>query len=202
MVELYVIRHGETDTNKEVRINGRSTDMPLNETGIKQAHELAEEIDISKFDYIYTSPMKRALQTAKILNQGVDDELIQDERLYEADYGSWDGVKESELYAKYPQTFDDNGFLLPNFMDYAENAEPYESVYKRVESFLAEITELGDKKVMAVCHGFISRAIFKQVTGIPDISAVVQSANAGVSKYQLLRTHRYVRFYARKKYIG
>lgn len=201
MVELYVVRHGETDTNKEVRINGRSTDLPLNKTGIKQSEELAKEVDMSTFDVIYTSPMKRAKQTAEILNQGVHDELLQDERLAEADYGSWDGVRESEIYPKYPQVIDENGFLLPNYIDYAKDGEDYQDVYKRVESFLQDITKLGDKKVMAVCHGFISRSIFKQVTGITDISTVVQSANCGVSKYQLTDKHRYVRFYARKKFV-
>ena len=201
MVELYVVRHGETDTNKEIRINGRSTDLPLNATGRKQASELANELDMSSFDVVYTSPMKRALETAEILNQGVHDELIQDERLYEADYGSWDGLTEKELYKQYPQAFDENGFLLPNFIDYAKNAENYQDVYRRVDSFLNEITELGDKKVLAVCHGFISRSVFKLVTGIDDISKVVQSANAGVSKYQLTKNNRYLRFYARKKFI-
>ncbi|MCH4009091.1 histidine phosphatase family protein [Companilactobacillus sp.] len=199
MAELYVVRHGETDTNKEMRINGRSTNMPLNEKGIQQAENLAKEIDMSSFDVVYTSPMTRALQTAEILNKGVHDELIQDDRLYEADYGSWDGVSEDELEKKYPQTFDENGFLLPSYINYAENAEDYEHVYQRVESFLQDVTKLGDKKVMAVCHGFISRAIFKQVTGISDISKVVQSANAGISKYQLTEKNRYLRFYARKK---
>ena len=201
MVELYIVRHGETDTNKEMRINGRSTNMPLNEKGIQQAEELAKEIDMSSFDVVYTSPMKRAMQTAEILNNGVHDELIQDERLFEADYGSWDGRSEEEMISKYPDTVDENGFLLPNFIQYAEGAEKYEDVYARVDSFLNDVTKLGDKKVMAVCHGFISRAVFKLVTETPSISTVVQSANCGVSKYQLTENHRYVRFYARKKFI-
>lgn len=201
MVELYVVRHGETSTNKEMKVNGHSTDMPLNETGIEQAKALAEQLDISSFDVIYTSPMKRALQTAEILNKGVHDVLIKDDRLYEADYGSWDGVSEKELMEQHPDAFDENGFLLPTFLKYAKNAESYEHVYQRVESFLNDMAKLGDEKVMVVCHGFISRVIFKQVTGIPDLSKVVQPANAGVSKYQLTANNRYLRFYARKKFI-
>lgn len=83
MVELYIVRHGETDTNYEGRINGMPTDKPLNANGIKQVEELKKHIDITKFDEIYSSPMKRAVQTAEILTDGAL-EIKQDKRLYEA----------------------------------------------------------------------------------------------------------------------
>lgn len=201
MVELYVVRHGETDTNYEMRVNGRSTDMPLNQTGIEQARALRNEIDMTTFDIVYTSPLKRAKETAQILNNGIHDALIVDDRLAEADYGTWDGVSEKELYQEHPETFDENGFLLPSFIEYAENAESYQSVYRRVESFLQDISTLGDQRVMTVCHGFISRAILRQVLEINDLSKIVQPANGGVSKYQLTEKNRYLRFYARKKFI-
>ncbi|MFD1472404.1 histidine phosphatase family protein [Companilactobacillus mishanensis] len=201
MVELYVVRHGETDTNSEGRINGMLTNKPLNETGKKQVEELAKEMNVDQFDEIYTSPLSRAVQTARILDKGMHPIIIEEPRLYETDYGTWDGMSEAKITKEHPEAMDENGFLYPNFVNYAENAEDYDSVYKRVEDFVAEMQTKGDAKILAVCHGFISRAIFKVVTGIPDISTVVQPDNAGVSKYRLTKEHRYVLYYARTKDI-
>jgi len=197
MVELYIVRHGETDTNYEGRINGMSTDKPLNAKGIAQVEELKKYIDINKFDEIYSSPMKRAMQTAEILNQNVH-EIKQDKRLYEADYGSWDGLKESELHDKYPDVFDENNYLLPGYTKYAKNGEEYADVYKRVEDFMDDMAKEGDEKIMVVCHGFVSRSFMKVVTGAQNISQIIQPDNAGVSKFVISDSGvKYMYYYGR-----
>jgi len=197
MVELYNVRHGETDTNYEGRINGMSTDKPLNAKGIEQVETLEKEIDINKFDEIYSSPMKRAMQTAEILNQGVH-EIHQDKRLVEADYGSWDGLKESDLHVKYPDAFDENRYLLPNYTKYAKDGEEYDDVYKRIEDFMDDMAKKGNKKIMVVCHGFVSRSFVKVVTGAKNISNIIQPDNAGVSKYMISDSGtKYLMYYGR-----
>jgi len=197
MVELYIVRLGETDTNYEGRINGMSTDKPLNANGIKQIEELEKHIDINKFDEIYSSPMKRAMQTADILNHGVH-EIKQDKRLYEADYGSWDGIKEDDLVDEYPDAFDENHYLLPAYTKYAKNGEEYADVYKRVEDFMNDMAKKGNEKILVVCHGFISRSFMKVVTGAQNISNIIQPNNAGVSKYKISDTGiKYVMYYGR-----
>ncbi|ALB28001.1 histidine phosphatase family protein [Companilactobacillus heilongjiangensis] len=197
MVELYIVRHGETDTNYEGRINGMSTDKPLNAKGIAQVEELKKYIDINKFDEIYSSPMKRAMQTAEILNQNVH-EIKQDKRLYEADYGSWDGLKESELHDKYPDVFDENNYLLPGYTKYAKDGEEYADVYKRVEDFMDDMAKKGDEKIMVVCHGFVSRSFMKVVTGAQNISQIIQPDNAGVSKFVISDSGvKYMYYYGR-----
>ncbi|MQS76655.1 histidine phosphatase family protein [Companilactobacillus halodurans] len=197
MVELYIVRHGETDTNYENRINGMSTDMPLNANGIKQIEELKKHLDINKFDEVYSSPLKRAMQTAEILNQGVH-EVQQDKRLYEADYGSWDGIREEDLVDKYPDAFDENNYLLPSYTKYAKNGEEYADVYKRVEDFMDDMGKKGDEKIMVVCHGFVSRSFLKVVTGADDISRIIQPDNGGVSKYTISKSGtKYINYYGR-----
>ncbi|APU70541.1 phosphoglycerate mutase [Companilactobacillus crustorum] len=197
MVELYIVRHGETDTNYEGRINGMSTDKPLNANGIKQVETLEKQIDINKFDEVYSSPMKRAMQTAEILNQGVH-EIHQDKRLYEADYGSWDGLKETDLRDKYPDAFDENNFLLPTYTKYAKDGEEYSDVYRRVEDFMDDMGKKGNKKIMVVCHGFVSRSFLKVVTDAKNISNIIQPDNAGVSKYGVSDSGiKYLYYYGR-----
>lgn len=62
---IYVVRHGQTDINKEGRLQGRAG-LPLNEHGIEQAKGLRGKLKDIKFDYIFSSPQERAIQTAEI----------------------------------------------------------------------------------------------------------------------------------------
>lgn len=91
-MKIYSTRHGQTDYNKRDFILG-ITDLELNETGLAQANQLAQEIRESgiKIDIIIASPMKRALRTAQIVAEANSLELVTDERLREWDYGSYEG---------------------------------------------------------------------------------------------------------------
>ena len=64
---IYIVRHGQTDWNVEGRNQGR-TDIELNETGIKQAEEIAKKLEGKKFDMVFSSPLKRAYKTAQIIS--------------------------------------------------------------------------------------------------------------------------------------
>lgn len=179
MIEVYIVRHGETDTNKERRINGASTNLPLNAVGIKQVQELQQSFAIQKINRVYSSPMKRALQTAEILNNGYQ-QIEVDERLQEIDYGDWDGLAAQQVYQQYPQVFDDQGYLKDNYSDYCRG-ESYAHLEKRVKSFWQDlIINNAHKSVLVVCHGTISRSLVQSVFGIDEISQVMQIRNAGV----------------------
>lgn len=80
---IYVVRHGQTDLNKEGRLQGRAG-LPLNEQGIEQAKCLRDNLKDIKFDYIFSSPQERAIQTAEIAT-GI--KVIIDERLDVFDLG-------------------------------------------------------------------------------------------------------------------
>lgn len=86
---LYVIRHGETDVNKEGRVQGRNG-LPLNNSGFQQAESLKEKIDGIQFNYIFSSPQERAVQTAEI---ATGMQACNDERLNVFDLGTADGLK-------------------------------------------------------------------------------------------------------------
>ncbi|MGQ2375389.1 histidine phosphatase family protein [Companilactobacillus zhachilii] len=196
MVQLYVVRHGETETNHQGRINGFSTDLSLNDAGKKEVTFLANNMDINEFDEVYTSPLKRAKETAEILNNGVH-EIKEDNRLQEINYGIWDGQPSAEIRDKYPDAFDENLFTLPNYIKYAKDGESFAHVYKRVNDFIKEMATKGDKKILIVCHGFISRAFYKNMTHVPDISSIIQPDNAGVAKYRINNGIPYVVYYNR-----
>lgn len=102
--ELYLVRHGETEWNKLGRFQG-CTDIELSDDGIQQAKLLMEKLE-NKFDYIYTSPLSRAVQTATIINQDTVDRkpiIIQD--LREINFGAWEGLTSEQIKEQYPSEF-------------------------------------------------------------------------------------------------
>ena len=103
-MELYLIRHGETDWNKQKRMQGQ-TDIPLNEYGRKLAHITAEAISDIDFDIVYSSPLIRAKETAEILTGGRNIHITTDERLKEISFGNDEGVPSMELRADFSNFF-------------------------------------------------------------------------------------------------
>jgi uncharacterized phosphatase len=66
-LKVIAIRHGQTDLNAEGRVQGCKSDLPLNEEGRRQAREIAEVLSDKGIDFIVTSPLKRAMETADII---------------------------------------------------------------------------------------------------------------------------------------
>jgi len=99
-----LVRHGETEWNAENRICGR-TDVSLSEAGRRQAKSLAERLKPIPFEALYSSPLARALETARLISSSVGLEPILDERLLELDYGQWEGKTLAEIIKYDPGTF-------------------------------------------------------------------------------------------------
>ncbi len=88
---IYLIRHGETDWNTKRLLQG-ATDIPLNQNGIEVAQLTAEGLCDVVFDVIFTSPLKRARQTAEIIRGERRIPIIPDERLREIAFGPFEEI--------------------------------------------------------------------------------------------------------------
>lgn len=197
MTELYIVRHGETATNFENKVNGSGTDLSLNEAGRNQAKKLSQQININNFDEIYSSPLKRAYQTAEILNQNTHTIRV-DPRLTEINYGFWDGLTVNETISAHPDGYDENKLISINYIKYSPDGESFEKVFKRVQSFIKDMSEKKNEKILVVCHGFITRSFVKVVTHIPNISDLMEPNNASVVKIHISQTgHPYLNYYSR-----
>lgn len=144
----FLVRHGETDWNKEKKYMGR-TDVPLNETGINQAKETAKKLKGEKIDLIITSNLKRAEQTARIIAEelGIKTVVI-DESLKERDGGDeWEG-----------KTLDRSLYTHPSYVP--EGGEGWKEVEERVWSAFKNhrINHKG-KNVLVVSHGGVMRIL-------------------------------------------
>ena len=96
MTRFILFRHGETDWNKEKRLQGWS-DIPVNEAGKKQAHKLAQRLQKENIDYLYSSPLSRAYETATIMNQYHNKQIIILDDLKELTYGVFEGKTKDEI---------------------------------------------------------------------------------------------------------
>lgn len=152
-MKIYSTRHGQTNYNKNDLILG-TTDIELNETGLKQARELAEKIKKSgiKIDIIITSPMKRSFRTAEIISEVNSIEMLTDDRLREWNYGEYEGKHRlTEGFAENKVNF---GVRMGRI------GESLLMLTHRVYSSLDDIIKnYKDKTVLIVSHGGICRVI-------------------------------------------
>ncbi len=100
---INLVRHGETDWNVLGKFQG-CIDINLSKEGILQAEYLKKRFK-NKFDYIYTSPLKRAMQTAAIISESKNVEPIIQSELREINFGDWEGLTIKEIQTTYPENF-------------------------------------------------------------------------------------------------
>src|SRR5262245_65615545 len=101
MTELLLTRHGETDWNREHRVQGH-TDVPLNENGREQARALAERLVDVPLAAIYASDLARARETAEIVARRLGLGVVLDPGLREKNFGSWEGLTDVEIAERFP----------------------------------------------------------------------------------------------------
>lgn len=101
--KVFLVRHGETAWNKLGKFQG-CTDIELSESGIVQAEHLLKKFN-GNFDFIYTSPLKRAIKTAQIISSSkqLDPIIVND--LREINFGEWEGLTITEIMNKFPNEF-------------------------------------------------------------------------------------------------
>jgi broad specificity phosphatase PhoE len=141
---IYIVRHGQTNWNLEGRYQGR-IDIELNETGIKQAERISEELKNVKFDKVFSSPLKRAYKTAQIIR---NDKIIVDERLIERGNGKLEGKLKSECK-------DALDFTNPNETRFGIETLPI--FRKRITEFFDDIIKnYKGKNILVVTHAGVS----------------------------------------------
>jgi 2,3-bisphosphoglycerate-dependent phosphoglycerate mutase len=146
---IVMVRHGETDWNRESRFQGHS-DPPLNATGRAQAHELAETLRDEPITVAYTSPLRRAWETAQIVSGRLGVAVQTRASLMEVDVGSWSGLTRGEIEARFPDGYS-------RWLEYGhgwDDGESYDEFGERVVTGLLEIAgKHPEELVLAVTHG-------------------------------------------------
>ena len=157
MTRLFLLRHGETDWNRENRLQGH-LDQPLNSLGMSQAHAAAKWMSRVDVDYILSSDLMRARQTAVACSEALNLPLTLDESLRERNLGRWQGMTKSEVTARWGEQ---NGEIVPEGED--------RHVFRRraMDACRRLVMLAPQQTILAVTHGGVIAEVVKEVLGLP-----------------------------------
>ena len=160
MTDLYLTRHGQTEWNLQVRMQGRGN-SPLTEEGIRGAEILAKRLSLVPFSRCYTSPMPRAVHTALLLLRGRDVPLTITPYLAEMSLGVWEGVRMAKALEEYPDAFGKFRNRPDVFRPVSDGGEDFYEVCERAREFLRVIESLpeGTGPILGVTHCILLQAI-------------------------------------------
>jgi broad specificity phosphatase PhoE len=164
-VRLFLVRHGETDSNQQGLALGRAN-VPLNETGLRQARLVADRLAAEPVIAVYTSPLRRTMETAEAIADRHGLGVRPEPGLIEMDIGEMDGLKPTDIRDRYP------GFLerwmgADGPMERMPGGERLADVAERASETLGRLAEQHQgESVVAVTHNFVLLTLTAQVLGI------------------------------------
>src|SRR3954452_23223751 len=153
-VDLWVVRHGETEWSREGRHTGR-TDIPLTEVGRRQAEAVASVLAAHDFAPVLTSPLQRARETGRLAGFG---DAVVDDDLAEWDYGDYDGRTTAEIRAERPD--------WSLWRDGCPGGESAAEVGARADRVVARV-RASTGPVLVFAHGHLLRVLAVRWVGLP-----------------------------------
>jgi probable phosphoglycerate mutase len=175
VTQLLLVRHGETDWNRDRRFQGHA-DQPLNDAGREQARALADELAGEQIDFIYTSDLVRARETANIVAARLGAEVVVRSELREIDVGDWEGLTWPEIEERHPEgarSWHEQG------QGWA-SGETYDELGERIIAALRRIAaDHPDQSVLVVGHGGTVRATRAFIEGLSVADSRRQSPGIG-----------------------
>jgi probable phosphoglycerate mutase len=166
LLEIIIVRHGETAFNAAETFRGRA-DVPLNETGLKQARLLGEYLAAEKINVVYSSPLQRAVQTADAIASPHRLKVNLAENLNDIDCGEWEGMTLAAVKEKYDDIYQD-------WVDTPEQVrlpggEGLEDVRNRSWPFVKDaVTRARDGKIVLVSHRAVNKVLVCALLGLDN----------------------------------
>jgi probable phosphoglycerate mutase len=162
---LLLARHGQTVWHHDNRYAG-SSDVELNEAGLREAQALARRAERERLDLVVCSPLIRAVETAQPAAEACGVELVVDERLHEVDFGEWEGKTLEEVRAADPIAA--KRFEADPVKYGFPGGEPLPEAARRALEALRELdAEHPGEKVLVVVHNTLIRLVVCSLLGIP-----------------------------------
>ena len=164
MTKLYLLRHGQSEWNILNKVQGQE-DINLTDKGIEQAKKAADRLYNEEIDLIYTSDLKRAYETAKIVGSRLNLDINKVEGLREINFGIWQGLKLDEIKKDY-----ESEYSLWRKEPHKLNLETAEKLSELQDRMLKTTNELimrnPNRNILLVSHGTAIKAL---ILGILDI---------------------------------
>lgn len=163
---VVLLRHGETEWNRVERFRGR-IDVELNQMGQRQALAVARRLSAWQIEAIYSSPMKRALQTAQPVAEacGLDVAIL--EGINDVDYGAWAGLSAEEARAQYPEVY--GNWAHTPLLTQCPQGENLRQVQTRSWTALEETCSAHEGgAILLVSHVVVNRVLICAALGLVD----------------------------------
>ncbi|SHE67264.1 histidine phosphatase family protein [Alkalibacter saccharofermentans] len=176
-MEIYIVRHGTTQWNLEGRIQG-CTDTDLLDSGKEEARLLEPTVSSLPIKKIYSSPLKRAYDTALILNKGLNLPLIVKKDLREIEFGEWEGLTWSQVLDKYSHLIKENdtGYVDP------PAGESFYQALDRVRGVMEEIISSGENCLVVSHKATIRFILYGLIKKTPAQTGAIEIDNLSILK--------------------
>ncbi|GAA0329835.1 phosphoserine phosphatase 1 [Bacillus carboniphilus] len=169
MLRLFVSRHGQTIWNTQKRMQGWK-DSPLTDLGIRNAIELGNRLNQVEFQGVYSSPLRRTVDTADLIIRGRQIPIVTDENLREMNMGDWEGQVQEDIKKEDPELF--HKFWNKPHLYIPESGEAFIDVQRRALLAIERIQrEQHSGNVLVVTHTIVIKSLlayYKQI-GIENL---------------------------------
>lgn len=180
---LYLVRHGATDANlsRPYVLQGRGIDLPLNATGTQQAEQVAGLLAQQSITIVYTSPMRRAFETARAIAARCRVEVVPREELVECNVGRWEGLSWDGIREQFPAEYE-NFQSDPSRFPYL-GGETYGDVARRAIPVLEQLLERHrGERFVVVAHNIVNRVSVATFLGLElALAKDIHQSNCGVN---------------------
>lgn len=167
MTRIYLVRHGESEWNAAGDLYCGRTDIGLSNLGRKQATDAGDFLRNVRFHAAYASPLIRARDTAELILGDQDLPVQCDERIFEGDFGEWEGRAKKEFIAEDPDSWH-SWMANPWETRAGRTGETAKEMYERASSFFKELAEKHpDDTILVVAHNNTIRFFLAGVLGMP-----------------------------------
>ena len=164
MTAIILIRHGETDWNREQVFRGR-IDVALNEVGLTQARAVQESLKDTEIDGIYSSPLSRAFETATIVGDNRNVEVRGEEGLIDIDFGAWQGLSHQKVKEEYKDLYE-TWLAQPDLVTFPDGESLKEVRIRSMESLEEVIKNNPGKTLALVSHRVVLKVLLCTILGL------------------------------------
>jgi len=165
MTEIMLVRHGETEWNRQEIFRGR-VDIELSDAGIKQAELLAKYLSQVEIAAIYSSPLRRSLKTAETMASYHKLEVATTPELIDFDYGEWQGLPHQEVKDKYRELYAE--WLKNPQRVKMPGGESFNDVRRRTLNVADNIISQYEDTVVLVSHRVVNKVLICALLGLDN----------------------------------
>lgn len=176
-MRLILIRHGQTDINLQQKLQGAKSNQSLNSTGILQAKGVRKVLKKEKIDIVITSPLKRALETAEIINEKIKKNIIIEDLAIERDFGELEHYDVKEFIKEFRGREEFYYFQYKSESRYALQERAYKLLHKLLDNYKG-------KTILLVSHAGLIKGILSVILDLPfnKIMEKIKIDNCSITK--------------------